>query len=288
MSIAEKFDSGQPVLSLEVFPPKREGDVEALYRVFDEIAPLKPAYVSVTYGAGGSNVGLHYDITVRLIKLGITPLPHFTCVGQSKAQIGEQLDRLQDAGVKNILALRGDPPKGAASFVKHPNGFGYASELVAFIRERYDFSVGAAFYPEKHPEAPDLRTDLAHLKAKVDAGVDFLNSQMLFDNAAYFNFAAQARAAGIQVPLVPGIMPVTSRKFFNRDFGVGYPGGFREGFTGDEAADREHGLAFAQAQCKELLQGGVPGLHLYIMNHADTARRLWKALARPDPRESTL
>jgi methylenetetrahydrofolate reductase (NADPH) len=280
MSIAEKFASGQPVLSLEVFPPKREGDVEALYRVFDEIAPLKPAYVSVTYGAGGTNVGLHYDITVRLIKLGITPLPHFTCVGQSKAQIKEQLDRLRDAGVRNILALRGDPPKGETKFVKHPNGFAHASELVAFIRERYDFSVGAAFYPEKHPEAPDLQQDLAHLKAKVDAGVDFLNSQMFFDNAAYFDFAAQARAAGISVPLVPGIMPVISAKFFSRDFGISYPPGFREGFTGDEAADREHGLRFAEAQCKELLQGGVPSLHLFIMNRAETARRLWKVLGR--------
>lgn len=285
MSIASQFESGQPVLSLEVFPPKREGDVEALYRVFDEIAPLKPAYVSVTYGAGGSNVGLHYDITVRLIKLGITPLPHFTCVGQGRAQIREQLDRLRDAGVRDILALRGDPPRpapgqGPAKFAPHPDGFAHASDLVAFIREHYDFCVGAAFYPEKHPEAADAESDLAYLKAKVDAGADFLNSQMLFDNAAYFDFAARARAAGIRVPLVPGVMPVTSAKFFNRDFGVGYPAGFREGFGGDEAADREHGLAFAEGQCRELLRGGVPGLHLFIMNRADTARRIWKALGR--------
>jgi methylenetetrahydrofolate reductase (NADPH) len=281
MPIKDLFKPGQPVLSLEVFPPKREGDVEALYRVFDQIAPLKPAYVSVTYGAGGTNVGLHFDITVRLLKMGITPLPHFTCVGQSKVQIKEQLDRLRDAGVRNILALRGDPPKGVEKFEKHPDGFGYASELVAFIREHYDFCIGAAFYPEKHPEAPDAETDLRHLKAKVDAGVDFLNSQMFFDNAAYFAFAAKAQAAGIHVPLVPGIMAVTTPKFFSRDFGVSYPPGFREGFKGEDAeADRAHGLGFAGEQCRALLAGGAPGVHLYIMNRAENAQALWPQLKR--------
>lgn len=281
MPIKDLFKSGQPVLSLEVFPPKREGDVDALYRVFDEIAPLKPAYVSVTYGAGGTNVGLHYDITVRLIKMGITPLPHFTCVGQSKAQIKDQLDRLADAGVRNILALRGDPPKGVERFEKHPDGFAYASELVAFIREHYEFCVGAAFYPEVHPEAASAERDLQMLKAKVDAGVDFLNSQMIFDNARYFAFAAKAKAAGIAAPLVPGIMAVTSAKFFSRDFGVAYPAGFREGFGGVDAEhDKEHGLAFAAAQCKGLLQGGAPGVHLFIMNKSDAAQRIWKELGR--------
>jgi methylenetetrahydrofolate reductase (NADPH) len=277
-TIKDQFSSGQPVLSLEVFPPKREGDVDALYAVFDQIAPLKPAYVSVTYGAGGTNVGLHYDITVRLIKMGITPLPHFTCVGQGKAQIKEQLDRLRDAGVRNILALRGDPPKGVDKFEKHPDGFGYASELVAFIKEHYDFCVGAAFYPEKHPEAPSAEEDLRHLKAKVDAGVDFLNSQMFFDNRAYFDFIGKAKAIGITAPLVPGIMPVTTPKFFSRDFGVSYPPGFREGFLGGDAeADKAYGLDFAAKQCRELLAQGAPGLHLYIMNKAENSQVLWKA-----------
>ena len=287
MTIASRFDSGRPVLSFEVFPPKREGDVDALYRVFDQLAPLKPDYISVTYGAGGSNVGLHFEITKRLIQLGITPLPHFTCVGQGRDQIREQLDRLHGIGVRNILALRGDPPKpstgsgqGPAKFVPHPDGFAYANELVAFIRSNYDFCVGAAFYPEKHPEAGDPDADLAHLKAKVDAGADFLNSQMFFDNSAYFDFAARARAAGIKVPLVPGIMPVSSAKFFNRDFGVRIPPALREGFKGDDTADRDFGLAYAAEQCRDLLAGCVPGLHLYIMNQAENAKRLWKALGR--------
>lgn len=277
MRIADLFHSSEPVLSLEVFPPKREGDVDALYRVFDEVAPLKPAYVSVTYGAGGSNVGLHYDITLRLLKLGITPLPHFTCVGQGRQQIIETLDRLRDAGVENILALRGDPPKGEAKFSKHPDGFAYASELVEFIRERYSFCVGAAFYPEKHSEAPDAATDLRHLKEKVDAGAHFLNSQMFFDNAAYFAFVAKARAAGIRVPMAPGVMPVTTAKFFSRDFGVAFPPGYREGFTGADA-DKAYGLDFARKQCQELLAGGAPGVHLFIMNKAENALALWPGL----------
>jgi methylenetetrahydrofolate reductase (NADPH) len=278
MSLATLFSAG-PVFSLEVFPPKREGDVEALYRVFDELAPLRPDYISVTYGAGGSNVGLHFEITKRLIQLGITPLPHFTCVGQSRDQIRAQLDRLAEAGVKNILALRGDPPKGETGFKPHPDGFAYASDLVAFIRSHYDFCVGAAFYPEKHPEAKDAASDLAALKLKVDAGAHFLNSQMFFDNAAYFAFVSRARAAGIKLPMVPGVYPVISARFFGRDFGVSYPAGFKEGFAGQDAeADQEWGLAFASRQCKELLRVGVPGLHLYIMNRSDTARRLWKDL----------
>lgn len=278
MSLAALFSAG-PVFSLEVFPPKREGDVDALYRVFDALAPLKPDYISVTYGAGGSNVGLHFEITRRLIQLGITPLPHFTCVGQGREQIRSQLDRLAEAGVKNILALRGDPPKGESGFRPHSDGFAYACDLVAFIKSRYDFCVGAAFYPEKHPEAPDAASDLAALKRKVDAGADFLNSQMFFDNAAYFGFIAKARAAGIEVPMVPGVNPVTSARFFNRDFGVSYPPGFREGFQGlDPAAEQERGLAFAAKQCRGLLEGGAPGLHLYIMNRAETARRLWTDL----------
>jgi methylenetetrahydrofolate reductase (NADPH) len=278
MTIAARFATGT-VFSLEVFPPKREGDLDALYRVFDELAPLRPAYISVTYGAGGSNVGQHFEITRRLIQLGITPLPHFTCVGQGRDSIREQLDRLAGIGVKNILALRGDPPKGDEGFRPHPDGFTYASDLVSFIRRHYDFCVGAAFYPEKHPEARDADSDLAALKRKVDAGADFLNSQFFFDNSAYFAFVARAKAAGIKVPMVPGVYPVLSGRFFARDWGVSCPAGLKEGFTGaDAGADAEHGLSYAARQCRALLQNKVPGLHLYIMNRADTARRLWKDL----------
>ncbi len=279
MRISQLFQQPQAVISFEVFPPKRDGDLAALYRVLDEVSPLQPSFVSVTYGAGGSNSGLHFEINAHLQKKGITALPHFTCVGHGKAAIQEQLDRLRDAGVENILALRGDPPKGAEKFEKPSDGFGHASELIAFIKSRYNFCVGAACYPEGHSEAISLEDDLRQLKHKVDQGVDFLVTQMFFDNQAYWDFVTKARVLGVQVPILPGIMPVTTAKFFNRDFGVRYPLGFRDGFEGvDEATAKQHGLAFAARQAGQLLAQGAPGLHLYMMNKAENAQHIMHSL----------
>ncbi|MCC6739649.1 MAG: methylenetetrahydrofolate reductase [Planctomycetia bacterium] len=280
MRIADLFRPGRPVLSFEVFPPKRDGDVESLYRAFDELAPLRPDYISVTYGAGGTNVGLHFEINARLAKMGITPLAHFTCVGQGRDAIRAQLDRLWEAGVRNILALRGDPPKGAGRFERHPEGFGHAAELVAFIRERWGFCIGAACYPEKHPEARSAEEDLAHLKSKVQAGADFLVTQMFFENDAYLRFVAAARAAGIAVPIQPGVMPVQSPKFFERDWGVAVPPALRRAVEGapDHDAAAARGLEFAVAQGRDLLARGAPGLHLYIMNKVKPARAIVGAL----------
>ncbi len=282
MPIADLFKPGRTVLSFEVFPPKRDGDVESLYRAFGELAPLKPDYISVTYGAGGTNVGLHYEINARLVKMGITPLAHFTCVGQGRDAIRAQLDRLWEAGVRNILALRGDPPKGAAKFEPHPQGFAHAGELVAFIKKHYQFCVGAACYPEKHPEARSAAEDLAHLKAKVQAGADFLVTQMFFDNDAYFRFVEAARAAGVAAPVQPGVMPVQSPKFFERDWGVSVPADLRRAVetAADHDAAAARGLEFAAAQCRDLLKRGAPGLHLYIMNKVRPARGILGALGR--------
>lgn len=282
MPIANLFRPGKTVLSFEVFPPKRDGDVESLYRAFDELAPLRPDYISVTYGAGGSNVGLHYEINARLVRLGITPLAHFTCVGQGKDAIRGQLDRLWEAGVRNILALRGDPPKGAERFRPHPEGFVYASELVAFIKEHYGFCVGAACYPETHPEAKSPADDLANLARKTKAGADFLVSQMFFDNEAYFGFVKRCRAAGISAPIQPGVMPVQSPKFFERDWGVAVPPALRESIAAspDHDAAASRGLEFAVTQCRELLVRGAPGLHLYIMNKVRPARAILEALEK--------
>jgi methylenetetrahydrofolate reductase (NADPH) len=278
--IASLFRSGRPVLSFEVFPPRRDGDVDSLYQAFDELAPLRPDYISVTYGAGGSNVGLHYEINARLVRLGITPLAHFTCVGQGRDAIRSQLDRLRDAGVKNILALRGDPPKGETAFRPHPDGFSHASELVAFIRDRWDFCLGAACYPETHPEARSPEDDLRHLAEKTRAGAEFLVSQMFFDNEAYFGFVKRCRAAGIEAPIQPGVMPVQTPKFFDRDWGVAVPEGLKRGIAeapdADAAAAR--GLEFAIAQCRDLVARGAPGLHLYIMNRVRPALRILEAV----------
>ncbi|NUN50454.1 MAG: methylenetetrahydrofolate reductase [NAD(P)H] [Candidatus Brocadiae bacterium] len=280
MTIAHLFGTPRPVLSFEVFPPKRDGDVESLYRAFDELAPLRPDYISVTYGAGGSNVGLHHEINARLVRLGITPLAHFTCVGQGREAIRTQLDRLRDAGVRNVLALRGDPPKGTGAFEPHPDGFRHASELIAYIRERYAFCVGAACYPETHLEATSPADDLAHLVRKTRAGADFLVTQMFFDNAAYFAFVRRCREAGITVPIQPGVMPVMTPKFFDREWGVAVPAelkrSLQEAAGADEAA--ASGLAFAIAQCRDLLAQGAPGLHLYIMNRVRPARAILKSL----------
>jgi methylenetetrahydrofolate reductase (NADPH) len=280
MRIADLFTAGRNVLSFEVFPPKRDGDVDSLYRAFDELAPLRPDYISVTYGAGGSNVGLHHDINARLVQMGITPLAHFTCVGQGRDAIRAQLDRLWEAGVRNILALRGDPPKGDARFKPHPHGFSYANELVAFIKEHYRFCVGAACYPETHPEAPSPESDIASLSRKARAGADFLVTQMFFENDAYFAFLRRCRAAGILAPIQPGVMPVQSPKFFERDWGVAVPPALRQAVAGavdhEDAASR--GLAYAVAQCRDLLARGAPGLHLYIMNKVRPARAILKAL----------
>lgn len=279
MKIKDLFGLGRPVMSFEVFPPKRDGDVESLYRTFEELRPVKPDYISVTYGAGGSNKGLHYEINAHLQKTGITALAHFTCVGHSRASIAEQLDRLRDAGIQNILALRGDPPAGATKFERPADGFGYANELVEFIRSRYDFCIGVACYPEVHPDAPTAEADLANLKKKVDAGADFIMTQMFFDNASYFAFVERARAAGITLPIMPGIMPVLTPKFFAREWGIKIPAGFKEGFTGtDAAADEAHGIRFAASQCQGLLEGKAPGLHLYTMNKAAASLKIHAAL----------
>jgi methylenetetrahydrofolate reductase (NADPH) len=279
MTLASLFQTGQPVLSFEVSPPKKEGDVEALYKVFDQLKPLKPAYISVTYGAGGTNKGMAFQISAYLLKLGITPLAHFTCVGRDKAAIADQLDELWDLGVRNILALRGDPPKGETKFVAPVDGFGHANELVTFIKRRRDFCVGVAAYPETHPDAVSADQDLFFLKQKLDAGADFANTQMFFDNAAYFRFIERARAVGITQPIAPGVMPVLSPRFFARDWGVAIPPELKAGLGLDPGpAGAEFGLNFCIEQCRQLLKQGAPGIHLYTMNKAETAAKVWKAL----------
>ncbi len=283
MPISALFKPGRPVLSFEVFPPKKEGDVEALYRVIDELKPLQPDYISVTYGAGGSNKGMAFQISAYLLKAGITPLAHFTCVGHGKASIADQLDELWGLGVRNILALRGDPPKGHDRFTAPADGFAHANELVTFIKNRHDFCVGVAAFPETHPEAESPEKDLQFLKEKLDAGADFSNTQMFFDNMVYFDLVARAQAIGITKPIVPGIMPVLTPRFFNRDWGVAIPAQLRSGLgTEPGEAGARFGLDFCVAQCRELLAHGAPGVHLYTMNKADTAAKVWEAIKRPE------
>jgi methylenetetrahydrofolate reductase (NADPH) len=285
MRIAELYGGGEPVVSFEFFPPKTDVGAESLYRTITELKRLDPGFVSVTWGAGGSTRRRTAELVVKIQQdLGLTAMAHMTCVGSPAADLAETLDALAREGLENVLALRGDPPKELATFQPVAGGFAYANELVAFVRSRWSFCVGGACYPEVHPEAPDAETDLAHLKRKVDAGAEFLITQLFFQPDDYFAFVRRARAAGIEVPIVPGVMPVTSARNVRRMAslcGARIPAALEaqlEAAGDDEAATLEVGVAWASDQCRVLLEGGAPGLHFYTLNRSPAARRVHESL----------
>jgi methylenetetrahydrofolate reductase (NADPH) len=263
MKIVEKLGK-KPVFSFEFFPPKDAAGVDRLFETIAELKPYQPAYVSVTYGAGGSTRRLTVELVRRIKReAGIEAMAHLTCVGATREELLGVLDELAESGVENVIALRGDPPRGQTSFVRTEGGFGNAVELVRLARSRHDFCLAAACYPEKHPEAPDAETDLARLKVKVDAGAEFLITQLFFDNQDYFRFVERARAIGIDVPIVAGIMPVTNLsqiKRFTALCGACIPAPLLEKLEragADESAVRAIGVDYATAQCRELLERGV-------------------------------
>lgn len=285
MRIRELLSTGRPCLSFEFFPPKDEAGVGRLRDAIAALRDLRPTYVSVTYGAGGSTRRQTVELVAKLkADYRIEPLAHLTCLGASREELRETLARLSDAGVENVLALRGDPPLGESTFVPHAQGFAYANELVAFTRENFRFCVAGACYPEKHPESTSLATDLEHLKRKVDAGCEFLITQLFFDNARYWDFVARARASGIGVPILPGIMPITNLKQVQRFTslcGASLPGQLlRElrRMEHDANAVLSLGVAHATAQCLELLQRGAPGVHFYTLNKSPATRTILTAL----------
>jgi methylenetetrahydrofolate reductase (NADPH) len=272
MRIRDHLASGRPSCSFEFFPPKTPAGVEALFHTVADLQPLAPSFVSVTYGAGGSTRDLTIDLVTRIKRdSGIEAMAHLTCVGHSQAELAAILTRLADAGIENVLALRGDPPRGTTTFVRHPDGFGYGSELAAFIKSNYAFCLGGACYPEVHVECGDAARDLANLATKVHAGVDFLITQLFFDNAAYFAFVERARAAGIDLPIIPGIMPVTNVaqiERFTSLCGATIPAALQAQLAdcADEAAVVAAGVAWATTQCRALLDGGAAGIHFYTLN----------------------
>ena len=284
---------GEPVFTFEFFPPKTDEGERALMETVAALRPLRPAWVSVTYGAGGSTRAKTVELVRRLkLESGIEPMAHVTCVGASRAEVATILDEVAAAGVQNVLALRGDPPRGEASFKPHPDGFRFASELIAFIRsdpKRWPFCIGAAAYPEGHPETPDLDADLRHLAAKVAAGTDFLVSQLFFDNGVFARFVERARAAGIRVPILPGIMPFTiveQVERFTATCGATIPPRLHaamEAHRGDPDGARELGVAFASLQCQDLLRSGVPGIHFYTLNRSPSTRAIVAALLAGEP-----
>src|SRR3954469_5093359 len=267
MRIDEILNRGdEPVFSFEFFPPKTPEGEKNLYRALSELKPLDPAYVSVTYGAGGSTRDKTLEIVQRIKEeFDLEAMAHFTCVEQTVDEIEATLARMREAGIENVLALRGDPPEGQTDWVKHEGGLEYSHELVRLIRAEHPFSVGAACFPETHIHATSSDDDLRYLKEKVDAGVDFLITQMFFDNALYYDFVARARAIGIDVPIIPGIWPITSYAQIARVTtmcGATMPEHVLTELDArreDPEAVTEFGVAYATMQCAELLGHGAPG-----------------------------
>jgi methylenetetrahydrofolate reductase (NADPH) len=285
MRIRSLFDSGAPVISFEFFPPKTEKAESQLQKALGKLRELQPSFVSVTYGAGGTTRERTVDLVCQIKnELGIEAMAHLTCVGARQEEIAEVLIRLEQGGIDNVLALRGDPPQGETQFVVTEGGFEYASELTAFIREQFQFCLGGACYPEGHVESPDREHDLAHLKSKVVAGSDFLVTQLFFDAQTYFDFVQRARALQIQVPIVPGIMPVTNvdqLERFTSMCGAAIPEELRqrlEKVRTDAEAVREVGIDHATKQCTALLEGGAPGIHFYTLNRSPSTRAIYTNL----------
>jgi methylenetetrahydrofolate reductase (NADPH) len=290
MRIEQIIASTRPCFSVEFFPPRTDEGREQLLDTARQLADLQPSFVSITYGAGGSTREGTVEIADLLHNdLGLETMAHLSCVGETIEGLRGVLDRIAATGIENVLALRGDPPRGQPDFVQPEGGLGSAAELAAFISAEYRFAIGGACFPEVHPEAPDLDADLAYLKTKVDNGATFLITQLFFDNQVYFDFVAAARAKGIDVPILAGVIPIASYAQTERicelcDATIPPPlAEAMAALGGDERAEFELGVAYAAQQCADLLIGGAPGIHFYALNKAPATRAVLAALhaARP-------
>ncbi len=295
MRIDEILAAGGPVFSFEFFPPKTEAGERNLYTALAELRTLEPSFVSVTYGAGGSTREKTIEIVKRIREeYGLEAMAHFTCVGATVAELRETLDEMERVGIDNVLALRGDPPVGQETWTKTDGGLEYSRELVELITGGYPFSIGAACFPETHIHAESPEADLEHLAEKVGAGVDFLITQLFFDNAVYFDFLARARTIGIQAPIIPGIMPITHAGQVERMAkmcGSSIPEGLRRELhaRGDHPeAVLDFGVAYATLQCAELLAAGAPGIHFYTLNRSPATRAILSALKLTKPWEKAI
>jgi methylenetetrahydrofolate reductase (NADPH) len=277
--------NGRPVFSFEFFPPKTDEGERGLFAALDELRALEPAFVSVTYGAGGSTRDKTLDIVSRIKRdYDLEAMAHFTCVGATVDELRSTLDRMSELGIDNVLALRGDPPQGQEDWVKTEGGLEYSSELVSLIAADYPFSIGAACFPETHIHATSPEDDVRYLKEKVDAGARFLITQLYFDNAMYFEFVSRAREVGIDVPIVPGILPITNLQQLERITsmcGASIPPGLLaqlQARADDPEAATQLGVAYATLQCAELLANGAPGIHFYTLNRSPATRAILAAL----------
>lgn len=290
MRITDILAGAKPSFSFEFFPPKSDDAVASLMATAATLQPLKPAFVSVTYGAGGSTRARTLDVVKAMKReLGLESMAHLTCVGATVDELRAVLGEIEKAGIENVLALRGDPAHGDSHFTATSGGFTHASDLVDLVSSEFGFCVGGACYPEKHIEAIDLASDLKFLATKVQAGAEFLITQLFFDNEQYFVFVNRARRAGIDVPIIPGIMPITNAEQvarFTNLCGATIPPRLLSELEARKAqpeAILDLGVAYATLQCVDLLSAGVPAIHFYTLNKSPAARAVVSALlaARP-------
>ena len=276
MKIKEILAQGKPTLSFEVFPPKTEAAYESVEKAASEIAKLKPSFMSVTYGAGGGTSRYTVEIASMIQDLGVTPLAHLTCVSSTREKVHQVLEQLREKRIENVLALRGDIPADGVT----PREYRYASQLIREIKEFGDFCVGAACYPEGHVESANKSVDMDYLKEKVEAGCDFVTTQMFFDNSILYSYLYRIREKGITVPVIAGIMPVTNARQISRITGMSgtyLPSRFKsivDRFGDNPAAMKEAGIAYATEQIIDLIANGVNGIHVYSMNKPDVAAKI--------------
>ena len=282
MKICDILSKNQPTLSFEVFPPKTSDKFDTVEAAASQIAALKPYFMSVTYGAAGTTRGFTTEIASSILKHGTTPLAHLTCVNASRESIKEQLDSLKAHGIENILALRGDIPEGADP---EEWEFQHAHQLMDFIRENGDFCIGGACYPEKHPESSNVEADIRSLKIKQDAGCKFLTTQMFFDNSTFYNFLFKVREAGVTIPVVAGIMPVTNAKQMEKIIRLSQAFiprryvALLDRWGDDPVALKQAAIAYATDQIIDLIANGVNHIHIYTMNKPEIAAKIQENLS---------
>jgi len=293
MKIAQHIKEKGASLSFEFFPPKNKDGEDRLFQNITKLERLNPDFVSVTYGAGGGTLKNTREVVARLIKeTSLVPMPHLTCVDQNGNELKNILEDYRKLGIENILALRGDPPAGSEKFVAPENGFCYARDLVKLVVSMSAFSIGVAVYPEGHCESPNLELDMAYTKEKIEAGADFAITQMFFDNMYFYNFLERSVKAGIRVPIIPGIMPITDIgkiRGFAEKCGATIPDsvlGHFEKATFNPAEIKRIGIELATEQCADLLAHGVPYLHFFTLNQSDTVLRIVNNLGLQNRTES--
>lgn len=286
MHISQILRLENPAISFEFFPPKTQEGSLALLANIRDLIPLRPAYVSVTYGAGGSTRELTHDLICKIQKTtDLTVISHLTCVGSSKEEIFQILTKYQENGIHNIMALRGDPPKGQHQFQAHPNGFKYAAEMVGFIKKHFPhMGVGVAGFPEGHPETPNRMQEMDYLKMKIDQGADYICTQLFFDNRDFYDFQERCSLAGIHVPIIAGIMPISSlsglKRMSSLALGARIPAKLLKSVlrAGNDEYIEKVGIHWATEQVRDLIDHGVRGVHFYTLNKGHATKSIYQSL----------